>query len=604
MMTTKFTIPPIKVLLIVLLFAFGKFYSQGTNGAVGINTTTPNANSVLDVVSASNNKGVLIPRLTETQRNAIVINTAKDDGLTIYNITEDCINYWSLADNEWKSVCGQMGKAVFTVDCSNTKAMGTYVQTKELTASNYLSVSVNVTKVGNYTITGTTTNGYNFYGTGVFLNTGTQTIQVPGQGVPAAIQVDTVGLNANGTDVTCTPAVTVNVLSPAGSYTMSCGSATVNGVYKVGTALTAANTITLPVNVTALGSYTITTNTVDGISFSGSGTFTSTGNQNVTLNGTGTPASTSVKTLTITSDSQGGVSTTCTVQVIVVIPIKKILHIGNETMYGYSAFTGPSRSLMDSPTNFGTTAASKVKAEGYTHISLNANPTDAALLTALNNKPDIVIIGFDNSSLNATQSGYLVDYMNKKGVVIAFQDRTDSNVSLNFLRVVFSNPALTVGYVGGGAGAVYPLANANDPILNGPFGDVRGKNWGEDASTTVAITSNVNGVIPYSYAQPINNTTTYSGITGFRHSNLNLVWFGDGGFLSNENANGNQYPSNTIEPFVAPSTGGYLPVQKSAYGYAGNGYTAGSMQVQNSILFANMLAWAIQQAEFNGINTQ
>lgn len=604
MMTTKFTIPPIKVLLIVLLFAFGKFYSQGTNGAVGINTTTPNANSVLDVVSGNNNKGVLIPRLTETQRNAIVINTAKDDGLTIYNITEDCINYWSLADNEWKSVCGQMGKAVFTVDCSNTKAMGTYVQTKELTASNYLSVSVNVTKVGNYTITGTTTNGYNFYGTGVFLNTGTQTIQVPGQGVPAAIQVDTVGLNANGTDVTCTPAVTVNVLSPAGSYTMSCGSATVNGVYKVGTALTAANTITLPVNVTALGSYTITTNTVDGISFSGSGTFTSTGNQNVTLNGTGTPASTSVKTLTITSDSQGGVSTTCTVQVIVVIPIKKILHIGNETMYGYSAFTGPSRSLMDSPTNFGTTASSKVKAEGYTHTSLNANPTDAALLTALNNKPDIVIIGFDNSSLNATQSGYLVDYMNKKGVVIAFQDRTDSNVSLNFLRAVFSNPALTVGYVGGGAGAVYPLANANDPILNGPFGDVRGKNWGEDASTTVAITSNVNGVIPYSYAQPINNTTTYSGITGFRHSNLNLVWFGDGGFLSNENANGNQYPSNTIEPFVAPSTGGYLPVQKSAYGYAGNGYTAGSMQVQNSILFANMLAWAIQQAEFNGINTQ
>ncbi len=114
--------------------------------------------------------------------------------------------------------------------------------------------------------------------------------------------------------------------------------------------------------------------------------------------------------------------------------------------------------------------------------------------------------------------------------MIAFQDRTDSNVSLNFLRAVFSNPALTVGYVGGGAGAVYPLANANDPILNGPFGDVRGKNWGEDASTTVAITSNVNGVIPYSYAQPINNTTTYSGITGFRHSNLNLVWFGDGGF--------------------------------------------------------------------------
>ncbi|MEF9479994.1 hypothetical protein OWR28_21825 [Chryseobacterium sp. 1B4] len=315
--------PPIKVLLVAMLFVFGEAFSQTNNGAVGINTTTPNTNSVLDVVSGNNNKGVLIPRLTEAQRNAIVMNTAKDDGLTIYNITEDCINYWSLADNEWKSVCGQMGKAVFTVDCSSTKAMGTYVQTKELTASNYLSVSVNVTKIGNYTITGTTTNGYNFYGTGVFLSTGTQTIQVPGQGAPAAIQVDTVGLNANGTDVSCTPAVTVNVLSPAGIYTMSCGSAAVNGVYKVGTALTASNTITLPVNVTALGSYTVTTNTVDGISFSGSGTFTSTGNQNITLSGTGTPTSTSVKTMTITSDSQGGVSTTCSVNVVVVIPKKR-----------------------------------------------------------------------------------------------------------------------------------------------------------------------------------------------------------------------------------------------------------------------------------------
>ncbi|WP_313000579.1 hypothetical protein [Chryseobacterium gleum] len=600
MMDTKFTLPRIKVLLIAMLFVFGKIFSQTNNGAVGINTTTPNSNSVLDVVSGNNNKGVLIPRLTETQRNAIVINTAKDDGLTIYNITEDCINYWSLADNEWKSVCGQIGKAVFTVDCASTKAMGTYVQTKELTASNYLSVSVNVTKVGNYTITGTTTNGYNFYGTGVFLNTGMQTIQVPGQGIPAAIQVDTVGLNANGTDVTCTPAVTVNVLSPAGTYTMSCGSATVNGVYKVGTALTASNTITLPVNVTALGSYTVTTNTVDGISFSGSGTFTATGNQNITLSGKGTPTSTSVKTITITSDSQGGVSTTCSVNVVVVIPKKTVLHIGLETAYGYSAYTGPSRSLMDSPTNFGTTASSIVKYEGFTHTSLGNSPSSAALQTALNNKPDIVIIGY-NYTPNATDAGYIASYLNKKGVVIAMTD--DTGTAQNLFRGIFSDPTISASY-GGGAGSVYALTNSDDPILNGPFGDVRGKNWGEDASTTVNISGLTSGFVPYSYAQPINSTTARTGISGLRNTSLHFIWFGDGGFLSNENANGNQYPSNTIEPFVAPSSGGYFPVQKSSYGYAGNGYAAGGMQVQNSILFANMIAWAIKQAEFNGINTQ
>lgn len=599
-MDTKLKMPLVKVLLIMLLSAFGKFYSQTNNGAVGINTASPNLNSVLDVVSGNNNKGILIPRLTESQRNAIVINKPTDDGLTIYNTTEDCFNYWSFADDEWKSVCGQLGKGVFTIDCSATQAMGSYVKGKDLTNSNYLSVKVNVTKVGNYIISGTTSNGYNFYGTGVFLNTGIQTVQIPGQGNPQNIQTDNVALDANGTDVTCTPPVSITVLSPAGSYTMSCGSATVNGVYKVGTALTASNTITLPVNVSALGSYTITTNTVDGISFKGSGTFTSTGNQNITLSGTGTPSSTSVKTITITSDSQGGVSTTCSVNVIVVIPKKTVLHIGYETAYGYSAYTGPSRSLMDSPSNFGTTATSIVKYEGFNHISLGNSPSSAALQAALNNKPDIVVIGYSYSP-NATDAGYLASYLNKKGVLIALTD--DTGTAQNLFRGIFSDPTISTSY-GGGAGSVYALANSDDPILNGPFGDVRGKNWGEDASTTVNVSGLTSGFIPYSYAQPINSTTTRTGISGLRNTSLNFIWFGDGGFLSNENNNGNPYSSNTIEPFVAPSSGGYFPVQKSAYGSAGNGYAAGSMQVQNSILFANMIAWAIKQAEFNGINTQ
>lgn len=597
-MNVKFTKAKVRTLLLVLFLAFGQFYSQVNNGSVGINTSSPNTNSVLEVVSGGNNKGILIPRLTEAQRNAISIHPATDDGLTIFNVTEDCYNYWSLADNEWKSVCGQIGKSVFTVDCTNSKAVGTYIQGKSLTSSNYLSVTVNVTKIGNYTISGTTTNGYNFYGTGVFLNTGVQTVQVPGQGTPAAVQTNTVQLIANGVNVTCSPAISINVLSSAGTYTISCGSATVNGVYTKGTALGASNTITLPVVVSTLGSYSITTNTVDGISFSGSGTFTATGNQNVTLSGTGTPTSTADKVMTITSNSSDG-SSTCNVTVVMTIPVKKVLHIGQETVYGYSAYTGPSRSLMDSPTNFGTTATSIVKSAGYTHTSLGNTPTSAAILTALNAKPDIVILGY-SYTINATEAAYFADYLNKKGAIIDFEDNSASGQ--NMLRAIFSDPTISTN-AGTGGGSVYALANTNDPILNGPFGDVRGKNWGEDASNTTNITGLTSGFIPFSYAQPINSATARSGITGFRHSSLNLVWFGDGGFLSNENANGSQYPSTTIEPFLAPSTGGYLPVQRTGYGYAGNGNTTGGMQVQNSIIFANALAWAMKQAETNGINT-
>ena len=60
------------------------------NGNVGMGTSAPNANAILDI--ASSNKGVLFPRLTTAQRNAI---TPVPEGLTIYNITAHCLQYWN-----------------------------------------------------------------------------------------------------------------------------------------------------------------------------------------------------------------------------------------------------------------------------------------------------------------------------------------------------------------------------------------------------------------------------------------------------------------------------------------------------------------------------
>tara|TARA_A200000159_G_C7323353_1_gene339818 strand:+ start:1869 stop:2096 length:228 start_codon:yes stop_codon:yes gene_type:complete len=45
--------------------------SISVNGQVGIGTNTPDASAVLDIQSSSNNKGILIPRMTQAQRNAI-----------------------------------------------------------------------------------------------------------------------------------------------------------------------------------------------------------------------------------------------------------------------------------------------------------------------------------------------------------------------------------------------------------------------------------------------------------------------------------------------------------------------------------------------------
>jgi len=60
----------------------GNTYINSGGGRVGIGTTTPVASAILDITSTT--QGVLFPRLTTTQINAI---TSPANGLTVYNTT-------------------------------------------------------------------------------------------------------------------------------------------------------------------------------------------------------------------------------------------------------------------------------------------------------------------------------------------------------------------------------------------------------------------------------------------------------------------------------------------------------------------------------------
>ncbi len=76
------------------------------------------------------------------------------------------------------------------------------------------------------------------------------------------------------------------------------------------------------------------------------------------------------------------------------------------------------------------------------------------------------------------------------------------------------------------------------------------------------------------------------------------MFVGDGGFIS--------YAAGSTDTGAYPfglntSTG--LPVPRFRYGEGGTPTANGSYVVYNSTFFANSMAWAIQQAEFNGINT-
>lgn len=69
----------------------------------------------------------------------------------------------------------------------------------------------------------------------------------------------------------------------------NCTGAVLSGAYVAGTAATFENTVMLGVMVDSVGSYSVTTNSVNGITFSGTGFFTSTGPHAIVLTASGTP---------------------------------------------------------------------------------------------------------------------------------------------------------------------------------------------------------------------------------------------------------------------------------------------------------------------------
>tara|TARA_Y100000389_G_scaffold182088_1_gene198387 strand:- start:181 stop:432 length:252 start_codon:yes stop_codon:yes gene_type:complete len=61
------------------------FFSIILKGQVGIGTTSPAVSAVLDIQSSSNDKGILIPRMTQAQRNGIVSLCFGPIGIVYFN---------------------------------------------------------------------------------------------------------------------------------------------------------------------------------------------------------------------------------------------------------------------------------------------------------------------------------------------------------------------------------------------------------------------------------------------------------------------------------------------------------------------------------------
>ncbi|MEP1063220.1 MAG: hypothetical protein ABJG82_01690 [Cyclobacteriaceae bacterium] len=86
--------------LVPLLLLCGLIFSFRSNAqnSMGVGTTTPNSNAVLELVSPNNDQGFLVPRLTTAQRSAMVL-TADENGMLVYDSDENSFYFW--ADPSW-----------------------------------------------------------------------------------------------------------------------------------------------------------------------------------------------------------------------------------------------------------------------------------------------------------------------------------------------------------------------------------------------------------------------------------------------------------------------------------------------------------------------
>ncbi|MEP5233274.1 MAG: hypothetical protein ABJQ86_00595 [Cyclobacteriaceae bacterium] len=148
--------------LVLLLLLSGLIFSFGSNAqnSMGVGTTTPNSNAVLELVSPNSDQGFLVPRLTTTQRNAMVLS-ADENGLLVYDSDENSFYFW--ADPSWAPLGtggGDMLKLVYDsnedgiIDGAatvNGLTIETAVPVGAVFTDNQIAAGVPVTPSGNLT---------------------------------------------------------------------------------------------------------------------------------------------------------------------------------------------------------------------------------------------------------------------------------------------------------------------------------------------------------------------------------------------------------------------------------------------------------------------
>jgi len=593
--------------LLLTICSLFLFCTKGqTQVLIGINAD-PEEAALLEVATqkssmpgsvTSTRGGVLLPRVELEKKTELLpfvdpsvlgtgnyenITKPQHAGLIVFNIavveSEDLapgLNVWT--GSEWM-LMGQssgLGMAKYTVsDCDTFIPAGTYKKGVPLNTTNFLTINVSVTTPGAYEIVAKpeSGNGYYFSAQGTFLTKGVHSVMLMGSGTPLEPKTspgDVIKASFNGADSGCSLNITVDDNTIPSNFTIECASVTPNGVLPPN--FVAVNQ-SISLKIKALpnslgGEYRIWTDNVGGVEFTTAGTITSL-TMDITLKASGTTDATQgTKTFTLYSNSPL-TSPVCTVDFQSTYPDMKVAGVGGYWNPGRLA-SGYTR-FFNSINNFGPSGTLPTKS-----IAI-VGPGDQGLGAAINRSPDILIINFP-ITIGPIAASTLAAYINQGGVVLFFSEDGAST------RAMFAALGESVSTsTGGGAGTMHNLLNTSDPVLDGPFKDVKGMKVVEDRSTTVTISGYSANIIPLASAGGGINP---GGTMIARHATKGFIWFGDAGF----DARLDGLNPGAAYPWNMDANGVPLPTN-----------TAGG-QAQNTFVVANAVAWAIKYVTEYGIN--
>jgi hypothetical protein len=422
-------------------------------------------------------------------------------------------------------------------------------------------------------------------------------INIPCQGTPTAVRTDNLLFEGVTLATGCQPSITV--LSPAASYSLNCASIVVHGDYLKGTPLNANNKIEIKVTVAAAGSYHITAPLTNGIRFSGDGSLI-VGTQTIYLSGSGTPTVNANFTISIEANTPQG-NATCSATIPITLPTMTYAIIGTSSIYSWV----PRINALTNSNNFGPNGTVKLASAFGAPIWSTNSAAIAATNLGGTPKPDIVLFNAydmsDTGSLSATAAA-LVTYIRAGGCVIYGSSdglATQVNAILNGVFGAGSPSSNAVAQSGGPSqDDVYPIANLPyDPVINGPFGNLANRYWGEDNATTGSIIvqqlppNSVQVCTARSEGKSTSNSDSTNPVRSivWYNDSYNFFYFGDSTGAST---------GNSVSTDAWPA---YYPTWKPGTKIYGPG-GGRNRYVVNAALELNAVAWGLRKAAVNGIN--